>query len=138
MLKLGCEFVRTCKHILSVHVCGRVSMCTKLPVWVRKNDWVPVRLCIHPSIRFSIGIYLNIYVRMLLSAALSNVCVSVGPFVCQPVSRLCESMFVQPSDFSVHPFIYIHFVCFLFVRWSVRSSVHPPVLLSVRQFECIF
>ena len=50
-----------------------------------KNDWVSVCLCIHPSIRFAIGMYLNIYVRMLLYATLSNVCMSVHPLVSQPV-----------------------------------------------------
>ena len=27
-----------------------------------KNDWVSVCLCVHPSIRFSMGMYVNIYV----------------------------------------------------------------------------
>ena len=54
-----------------------------------KNDCVSVCLCIRPSIRFSFGIYLNVYARMLVSVALSNVCVYVRPFVCQPV---CMSM----------------------------------------------
>ena len=27
-----------------------------------KNDWASVYLCIHPSIRLSIGMYLNIYI----------------------------------------------------------------------------
>ena len=70
-----------------------------------KNDWVSVCLVIHPSSRFSTGMYLNIYVRMLLSAALSSVCVSVRSFVCQSV---CMSMckYVCPTIcVSVHPFI---------------------------------
>ena len=70
LLKRACMWTR--EH---VYVIARVGA---------KNDWVSVCLCIHPSVQFSTGMYLNIYVRMLLSAALSNVCVSVRPFVCQP------------------------------------------------------
>ena len=74
-LKRACMWTR--EH---VHVIARVGA---------KNDRASVCLCIHPSLRFSIGMYLNIYVRMLLFVALSNVCVSVHPFVRQPV---CMSM----------------------------------------------
>ena len=49
-LKRACMWTR--EH---VYVIARVGV---------KNDWVSVCLCIHPSVRFSIGMYLNIYVRM--------------------------------------------------------------------------
>ena len=91
-------------------------------------------------------------------SACPSVYLSVSLYAC-----LCESMYSKHL-FSVHPFTCIHeclfqrvnvsacppvsppylssrlsvtlsFVCFLFVRLSVRSSVHPPVLSSVRQSE---
>ena len=65
----------------------RACMWTREHVYViacvsAKTDWVSVCLCIHPSVRFSIARYLNIYVRMLLSAALSNVHLSVSLYAC--------------------------------------------------------
>ena len=45
----------------------RACMWTREHVYVStcvgaNNDWVSVCLCIHPSIRLSIGMFLNIYI----------------------------------------------------------------------------
>ena len=84
-----------------------------------KNDWVSVCLCIHPSIRLSMGMYLNIYIWMMLSVTLSNVCVSIRPSVCQPVCMpMCK--YICPTICSsVHPFICIR-EC-LFQRVNVSA-----------------
>ena len=37
-----------------------------------KNDWVSVCLCIHPSIRLSVGMYLNIYEFVHLNVAVCH------------------------------------------------------------------
>ena len=78
---------------VQVHL-KRACMWTREHVYViarvgAKNDLASVCLCIHPSIRLAIGMFVKRYVRMLLSAALSNVCPSVRPFVCPPA---CMSM----------------------------------------------
>ena len=94
------EYVRASTYKACMYVC----MWTREHVYViahvgAKNDSVSVCLCIHPSTRFSIGMYLNIYVRNVQSSVF----------------------------FSVHLFICIHECLFQRVNVSACPPVGQPV-----------
>ena len=74
------------------------------------------------------------YVSLRLSTRSYIVCLCVRPSV------KCKSacMRICAADCTSTSMLLYRFVRFLFFRPSVRSSVRPPVLSSVRQFECKF
>ena len=113
----------------------RACMWTREHVYISacvgaKTDWVSGCLCIHPSIRLSMGMYLNIYIWMLLSATLSKICVSVRPSVCQPVCMpTCK--FLCPTICSyVHPFICTRECLFQRVNVSACPRKGKTICLS--------